>query len=271
MCGIVGWLSTSPAHRVEARRSGGCGTRSRTAGPTGPGSGSPPTGEVGLGFRRLAIVDLSADANQPMTNEDGARPGRLQRRDLQPRGAPQGAPGEGPPLPDRPLRHRDDRPRLRGVGAGSGRPPPRHVRARDLGRAPSAGSSWPATASGVKPLYFTWTRARLPLRLRDQGAAARTPRSRPTWSRARGLPLPLLPDDARAAHDVPRASTSCPPAAARSWSSDGRMKRGGLLGRAPRPRARICRELRRLSGKALREFAVRRIAAAAATRRSRSA
>ena len=39
-------------------------------GPTATGCGSRPGREVGLAFRRLAIVDL-LDRDQPMTNEDG--------------------------------------------------------------------------------------------------------------------------------------------------------------------------------------------------------
>jgi asparagine synthetase B (glutamine-hydrolysing) len=41
-------------------------------GPDGEGLWVAPGREVGLGFRRLAIIDLSADAHQPMTNEDAS-------------------------------------------------------------------------------------------------------------------------------------------------------------------------------------------------------
>ena len=41
-------------------------------------------GQAALGHRRLSIVDLAA-GQQPLSNEDGTRLGRLQRRDLQPR------------------------------------------------------------------------------------------------------------------------------------------------------------------------------------------
>jgi asparagine synthetase B (glutamine-hydrolysing) len=40
-------------------------------GPDGEGLWVAPGREVALAFRRLAIVDLSTTANQPMTNEDG--------------------------------------------------------------------------------------------------------------------------------------------------------------------------------------------------------
>ncbi len=41
-------------------------------GPDGIGAWVSPAGDVGLGFRRLAIIDLSEKANQPMSNEDGS-------------------------------------------------------------------------------------------------------------------------------------------------------------------------------------------------------
>jgi asparagine synthase (glutamine-hydrolysing) len=40
-------------------------------GPDGAGAWVRPDGRVGLGHRRLAIIDLSAAADQPMANEDG--------------------------------------------------------------------------------------------------------------------------------------------------------------------------------------------------------
>jgi len=44
----------------------------RHRGPDGAGTWIAPDGRVGLGHRRLAIVDLSDCAAQPMTNEDGS-------------------------------------------------------------------------------------------------------------------------------------------------------------------------------------------------------
>ena len=41
-------------------------------GPDGWGAWVSPDGRVGLGHRRLSIIDLSTVANQPMTNEDGS-------------------------------------------------------------------------------------------------------------------------------------------------------------------------------------------------------
>src|SRR5262245_2285283 len=41
-------------------------------GPDSDGVFTAESGGAGLGFRRLRIIDLSANASQPMTNEDGS-------------------------------------------------------------------------------------------------------------------------------------------------------------------------------------------------------
>ena len=71
MCGIVGALAFSDGFRVgEAYIS-----RMRDAmthrGPDGAGTWVSDDCRVGLGHRRLSIIDLSTTANQPMSNEDG--------------------------------------------------------------------------------------------------------------------------------------------------------------------------------------------------------
>jgi asparagine synthase (glutamine-hydrolysing) len=72
MCGIVGALalqsSTPPvtAAYIEAMRDA-----IAHRGPDGAGTWVSPDGRVGLGHRRLAIVDLSDAAAQPMEVEDG--------------------------------------------------------------------------------------------------------------------------------------------------------------------------------------------------------
>ena len=105
-------------------------------GPDGAGVWVSDDGRVGLGHRRLSIIDLSDAAIQPMANEDGSLRLRLQRRDLQPRRDPRRAGGDRRPrLADRPLRHRGDPARLRRVGHRLPPALPRHVRVRDLGRA----------------------------------------------------------------------------------------------------------------------------------------
>lgn len=71
MCGIAGWLSLS-SRVVEARVLARMRDAMVHRGPDGEGLWTSPDGLVGLSFRRLAIVDLSATANQPMFNEDGS-------------------------------------------------------------------------------------------------------------------------------------------------------------------------------------------------------
>jgi asparagine synthase (glutamine-hydrolysing) len=71
MCGIVGWLSTSAAQPVDPQVLSRMRDTMVHRGPDGDGLWLSPQREVGLAFRRLAIVDLSTTANQPMTNEDG--------------------------------------------------------------------------------------------------------------------------------------------------------------------------------------------------------
>jgi len=72
MCGITGVLSfTNSAFRVSEPYL----TRMRDVmahrGPDGAGIFVSPDRRLGLGFRRLAIIDLSERAMQPMSNEDG--------------------------------------------------------------------------------------------------------------------------------------------------------------------------------------------------------
>ncbi|MCA0319481.1 MAG: asparagine synthase (glutamine-hydrolyzing) [Proteobacteria bacterium] len=71
MCGLAGILAHPDRPLVEAA------LRAMTRavahrGPDGEGLWISPDGTVGLGHRRLAIVDLDAAAAQPMANEDGA-------------------------------------------------------------------------------------------------------------------------------------------------------------------------------------------------------
>jgi asparagine synthase (glutamine-hydrolysing) len=73
MCGIVGTLIfDSSSGQVNAEQL----TRMRDTmthrGPDGAGTWISNDGKVGLGHRRLSIIDLSAAATQPMSNEDGS-------------------------------------------------------------------------------------------------------------------------------------------------------------------------------------------------------
>jgi asparagine synthase (glutamine-hydrolysing) len=73
MCGVVGALAFSgsrfeitPAY-IERMRD-----TMAHRGPDGAGAWVAPGGRIGLGHRRLSIIDLSSAAAQPMSNDDGA-------------------------------------------------------------------------------------------------------------------------------------------------------------------------------------------------------
>ena len=70
MCGIAGVFNFDPARQVDAAA---VRSMTDTLAHRGPdGSGVFCQGSVGLGHRRLAIVDLSPLGAQPMGNEDGS-------------------------------------------------------------------------------------------------------------------------------------------------------------------------------------------------------
>jgi len=68
MCGICGVVAFDPAARIEERLLRGMAGLLAHRGPDGEGVWAQ--GPVGLGHRRLAIIDLSDAAAQPMANED---------------------------------------------------------------------------------------------------------------------------------------------------------------------------------------------------------
>lgn len=73
MCGIAGVLSFEGSRfRVSNSYLANMIAPIEHRGPDGAGTWVSPGGRVGLGFRRLAIIDLSKAANQPMCNEDGS-------------------------------------------------------------------------------------------------------------------------------------------------------------------------------------------------------
>ncbi|HZE69212.1 MAG TPA: asparagine synthase (glutamine-hydrolyzing) [Pyrinomonadaceae bacterium] len=72
MCGIVGVLSfNNSAFRVSEPYLVRMRDVMSHRGPDGAGIFVSPDRRLGLGFRRLAIIDLSERAMQPMSNEDG--------------------------------------------------------------------------------------------------------------------------------------------------------------------------------------------------------
>lgn len=71
MCGIVGALAFDDGFRVTEPYLLQMRETMLHRGPDGAGIWIAKDGRVGLGFRRLAIIDLSSAAMQPMSNEDG--------------------------------------------------------------------------------------------------------------------------------------------------------------------------------------------------------
>jgi len=71
MCGICGELSFEAGAAVRPEVLTSMRDRLLHRGPDDEGLFVGGSGRVGLGFRRLRIIDLSAVANQPMSNEDG--------------------------------------------------------------------------------------------------------------------------------------------------------------------------------------------------------
>ncbi len=70
MCGITGLLHFDPNRPVHAEQIDSMNERLLHRGPDADGHWV--RGAVGLGHRRLSIIDLSEAASQPMTNEDGS-------------------------------------------------------------------------------------------------------------------------------------------------------------------------------------------------------
>ncbi len=72
MCGIVGALTfAGSTFRVTSGYINAMRDAMVHRGPDGAGSWISPDGRIGLGHRRLAIIDLSEAASQPMSNEEG--------------------------------------------------------------------------------------------------------------------------------------------------------------------------------------------------------
>src|SRR5579871_6003568 len=72
MCGIAGAVSL--ARQPVPRLDRALATMSELIahrGPDGLGYWQSPRGDCGLAHRRLAIIDLSASARQPMSTDDG--------------------------------------------------------------------------------------------------------------------------------------------------------------------------------------------------------
>ena len=72
MCGICGEVTFEAGLPVRVETIVAMRDRLAHRGPDAHGVFISTDGRAGLGFRRLAIIDLSADANQPMSSDGGA-------------------------------------------------------------------------------------------------------------------------------------------------------------------------------------------------------
>ena len=70
MCGIAGKLISAAGAKVDARLISRMTAALRHRGPDAQGVWTDAG--IGLGSRRLAVIDLSDRGRQPLANEDGA-------------------------------------------------------------------------------------------------------------------------------------------------------------------------------------------------------
>ena len=164
MCGIAGILYSDFARPVDCSVLAAMGDAIAHRGPDAEGFWIRPG--IGLAHRRLSIIDLEG-GDQPIGNEDGSSPGRLQRRDLQLPGAAPRARGPGAPIPDQSdtevLVHLYEEHGAALVGTVA-----RDVRLCPLGPAPAAISAGPRPSGPQAALHLS-RHGKAGLRLGDQG------------------------------------------------------------------------------------------------------
>ena len=221
--------------RSPRRRCCGCATPSVHRGPDD--WGTFVEGGVGLGMRRLSIIDL-AGGHQPIAQRGRQRAGRPQRRDLQPRGAARrswwragtsSAPGATP-------RSSSTCTRTRASGCSSG--------SAACSRSRSGTAAAQRLLRGARPLRAEAAvlhRARRPahVRLRDQGAAGARSRA---WRRCRPFALDqyLTLRFVQAPDTFFERIRALPPAHFLVWES-GATRDRALLGPGLRPEVDVLR------------------------------
>ncbi len=234
MCGIVGVLH-------QDRAAGGCGLAEADDGhdrPPRTRRRRVPRGWAGRP-RAPAALHHRPRRRRPA---DGLR-GRLgvdhlQRRDLQLPGAPPGARGARGAVPHL-VRHRGDRGRVPGLGAGVPLAPARHVRLRDLGRGAGGGCSWRATAPGIKPLVYAWDgrRLRFASELKALLQDPAVPRELDWDALQRLLDLPVHPRPPDDLPGDPQAAAGLVPGLLARTAASPRSARTGICAWTPRPAA----------------------------------
>ena len=149
MCGIVGIMDVAGTRAIDRDLVSRMNETQHHRGPDEGGLHVEPG--VGLGHRRLSIIDLST-GQQPLCERGRKRRRRLQRRDLQLSRIDSRAHRARPRVPD-PERHRGHRPRLGAMGRGLRDAISRDVRVRTVG--PQRETLFLARDRlGVKPLHY---------------------------------------------------------------------------------------------------------------------
>ena len=222
MCGIVGVAGDV---RISRERLLAMRDALRHRGPDDEGVWWSDDGRVGLGHRRLAIIDLSAAGRQPMTDATGSPADRLQRRDLQLPGAAAGARSARPSFPDRD-RHRSHSRGLSRVGQRLSCAPERHVCVRAL-RPRAAAVLLARDPAGEKPLFLPAHGAHAHVRVGAEGAARRSravressmpARSTTTWRSATCRASAASCAAFTSCRRDTRSTSTCDSGAARTWA-----------------------------------------------------
>ena len=169
MCGIVGILSFNSHGQVDRDVLARMRDTMAHRGPDGADSWISDDRKVGLGHRRLTIIDVSAAADQPMANEDGrvviTFNGEIYNHaSLRPELVAAGH-GSAPIIPT---------PKCWSMATRSGawrglRSASRAIMLSASGTSGTVSLSLARDRVGVKPLYFAFGPVMLAVCVRDQG------------------------------------------------------------------------------------------------------
>ena len=234
MCGIVGCLALALEADPDQNWVHTATERISHRGPDDEGFYTDP--DVALGFRRLAIIDLSPGGHQPMRSADGrywmVYNGEIYNYVELGAGAP-GA-GRGPALR---LGLRGAPGDVRPGRQGRGAPAARHVRVRDLGHLDAGAVLRPGPVRHQAVLLHRGPAPGAGLARRPAARRACPPAARPRTRRAR-VPRPggTRPAPARAAERPAPAECAGRPRAGTPPAAGGEPAPGGTAGLLREPR-----------------------------------